>query len=365
MNRFMEGFDYGLPLADIARRFTQRELFETNADDAIESAAGGHGSIGLRLSTTGADAFGHSSGRLRKVLGNVSGNIAIVGFLFRSPTPFANLRVNTDPTLGDSTDTLLGLLRASAFQCWFRLNTNGTISAYRGSTLLGTTAVALQQNVQQYVEFKVTVATGAGGAIDVYIDNVNQLSLSGINTANTGTSGWDEFCLGPCATSVNSANSSVWHMDDLYVNDGSGGENDDVWGTVQIMTDLPTGDGDDSVWAPSAGSNFQNVDDAAPDDDATYNEAATAGDRDLYTFPSWAAAGEIKAVEILALARKTDAGTSTVKVVTKSGGTLANGATQGLGSTYAYISEVFDQDPIAAAPWDPASTPQFGLEKVV
>ena len=53
--------------------------------------------------------------------------------------------------------------------------------------------------------------------------------------------------------------------------------------TTRILR--PNGVGGANVWTPSAGANWQNVDEATADDDTTYNSTATVGDQDLFAYP--------------------------------------------------------------------------------
>lgn len=96
---------------------------------------------------------------------------------------------------------------------------------------------------------------------------------------------------------------------------------------VASETEVPTGAGATTQWTPSAGSNWQNVDDAvgAPDADSTYNESSTAGHMDLFTkaaLTNPSAPGAPNRVSLVGRFRRTSAtGTNpTVRFVLRIGG---------------------------------------------
>ena len=70
--------------------------------------------------------------------------------------------------------------------------------------------------------------------------------------------------------------------DDLYVCDDQGSRNNDFLGEVIVRTLLPTGAGTYTQWTPSAGSNYENVDETTPDDDTTYNATGVLDNQDSF-----------------------------------------------------------------------------------
>jgi hypothetical protein len=116
-------------------------------------------------------------------------------------------------------------------------------------------------------------------------------------------------------------------------------------------------------WTPSAGSNYQNVDDSgAHDSDATFNYTTTSGIKDALgitnTTPGVTVpAGHIVvAVRAGAMVRKSNAGTDPqVKLGIRDGsGNESLGAAQSLSTTYGYKSTRFTTTPLGAA-WSEAA----------
>ena len=107
-------------------------------------------------------------------------------------------------------------------------------------------------------------------------------------------------------------------MDDVYVTDG------EFLGDIKIGVLYPNAAGDSASWTPTpAGNNWQQVEEHAPDDDATYVSTPTVGAKDLYNLDDIdpAFSGAIKGVQALWLVRKSDEGEGAVKGVWKSGAT--------------------------------------------
>jgi hypothetical protein len=126
-------------------------------------------------------------------------------------------------------------------------------------------------------------------------------------------------------------------------------------------------------FTPSAGSNFQNVDDTIPgahDGDTTYNQSGTNGHVDWMSYSSafsgMAASAIAAAVHIYA-AKAPDGGTHSMRGKVKSGGTTANGTTAPLNSSYTRRQDAFAVDPNTGNPWASLSaitSAEFGYERV-
>lgn len=233
---------------------------------------------------------------------------------------------------------------------WYAyLRSTGKMEIHRGDTvlLLETTAV-FTPNEWQYVEFKVKI-DNAAGTVDVRRNGVSCGSVAGVDTQNSPNAYCSHFQFqggGPA---------SGTYIDDLYLCDGSGG--DDFRGDVTIGCLRPTGAGNYSGWTPSAGANWQNVDDLntvapCPDGDTSYNATATPGTRDSYAFENIAsAAASIQAVQIGVNVKKTTAGGRQIKPFVREAGVDYDGSIQGIGNDYATLPSILENDPATAAPW--------------
>ncbi len=217
---------------------------------------------------------------------------------------------------------------------------------------------------EQYAWFELKVTIDAtGGAVELRRNGVVLLTFSG-NTkgAPTGDITRVQF------RSMNQTGSNridVW-LDDIVIADDEGGRNDDFLGDLRISTLVSTADTDQKDRTPDSGSdNFSRVDDIPPDDDTSYVASDVVGDRDLYAM---AALGmtpfAIRGLQQTALARKDDAGDRALAFVLKSGATVEVSPAVTLGSSYAFLETMHEQDPATAEPWTSAAVDavQAGLE---
>jgi hypothetical protein len=146
----------------------------------------------------------------------------------------------------------------------------------------------------------------------------------------------------------------------------TGAVNNDFLGDVTVTALYPSGAGTTSGWTPSAGSNYQNVDETPANDDTDYNSTATLNAKDTYAMQDCAAGADIRAVQILAAVRKGAEGPGQVKLVTRSSSTDYDGAAQGIGGTsYSYVREIRETDPATAAAWSESgwNAVEIGLKK--
>jgi hypothetical protein len=149
----------------------------------------------------------------------------------------------------------------------------------------------------------------SAGAVTVKVDTgagpTTILDASGIDTEAVAGKTLQYF------STHRPAGTGNWSMDNLLVMDGTGAKDNTFKGPGRVYFQMPTGAGNYSDMTPSAGSNWQNVDEVPPDEDATYNQSPTPGHRDSFTVDSWASlipSGlDIVAVQVNAMARKTDA----------------------------------------------------------
>jgi hypothetical protein len=163
-----------------------------------------------------------------------------------------------------------------------RLRADGEIDVYRVTTLLGTTSgAAIEADVWFFVELKIFTHNSAG-TVDVRIDESSVLSLSGQDTVegNYYNSSWRLWAL----------SSGAVKFDHLHFLDGSGTKNNNLLGPKQVRTILPNAVGDSNEWTPTAGNNYECVDEDVIDDLTSYVASGVSGQQDLYEYPDISAA---------------------------------------------------------------------------
>ena len=363
----MESFDH-YATADLTEKWTSIYASGGTVAPAVTASIGRRSTAGVRWSNTVNERA--------KALGAVvaaSGTTCVVGFAFTSST-FASLAggVANDLTAdsGGYSNALCTIRLSGTTHVWFRLNTDGTITAlgpplsFTDWTVKGSSTAALTVGTTAYLEFLVTIHDTTG-VITVRKNGIPILSLTSQDTNNGGTPGWNEVVIGRLVTT--GAGSAVWDVDDLYIADGSGSA---PWngclGDVRVDVRNATGAGALADWTPSTGSNWQNIDDAAPDDDSTYNSAATASLTDTFVVDDAPVAGAtIYGVQVSLSAKKMDSGTCSLASVVRQSGSNQVGADQNPGTSYAYLRTVYQTNPHTSAQWTDSdfNADEFGYQR--
>lgn len=241
---------------------------------------------------------------------------------------------------------------ANGAQVTLGLTTTGAIRAYRGErdgTALGTSAdLVVGAGAWYFIENKVTV-DAVSGAVEVRVNGVTVLNLTGINTLNAGS---DEASQVRWGQNTNGDANAMW-IDDLHILNTSGTYLNDFIGDHAVIEDVPDADGADTGWTPSAGlDSYAMVDEIPQDGDTTYVQASAVNDRVSYTFPDLPAGYTgVACVELFHISRKTTAGDGTVKTICHSNVTEADGDSDALTETYSGYGSAFEIDPDTSLPW--------------
>lgn len=238
------------------------------------------------------------------------------------------------------------------------IETDGTLSIYRGLTLLGTSTNALSVGIWYYLELKV-FTNNVSGTAELKVNGASWLSLTSQDTQAGSNAYHTAFRLGIL-------NYAYVSFDDLYFLDASGTINNDFLGNQKVLALDPSAAGDDTDWTPSAGSNYQCVDDGALlDEDTTYNETSTSTDQDLYNYENLPAdVNTVNGVQINTEVKVT-AGSMDIENVIKTGTTTDVGTAETITSTtYVSSHRVEELDPDTAAAWTPSGVDgaQFGIK---
>jgi hypothetical protein len=267
--------------------------------------------------------------------------------------------------VGSFTGVILGLWDTTATaQVGLRINSDGSISVYRGAssadTLIGTSAAgafALGSTAADYhmVELEVIFATGATGEVRVRVAGAQVLEVLTVQTANSANA----YCnhIGLNTKTTGSAN---YAYDDLYLNDDSGSApHNTFYGEAFVVErSIPNGDGDSSQWLGSDGNsvnNFQLVDDGG-NDDTDYVASGTVSQEDTYAGSDLTnGTGTIIGVESNIVARKDDVATREIAAVLRPASTSYPQTTRAMAGTYALFWERVDINPETSLPWSIAS----------
>lgn len=232
-------------------------------------------------------------------------------------------------------------------------NTDGTVSVRRGTTagtVLGTTTQAFPYNVWHYWEMKVVLHDTTGSVV-IRLNNAVILNLTNIDTKNAGTGAVIDF-----VQFYNTAQHGVKY-DDIYINDGSGGVDDDFWGEIAIKTLVPTGAGNSTQLTPSTGSNWSCVDEAlnTTPNTSDYVGSSTVGQKDTYALTDLpAGTPTIKYASVGLYSAKSDAGAISAKRVLRVNGVDYTGADLTLAASYQWFWENIRLSPDTGLAWTKA-----------
>lgn len=213
----------------------------------------------------------------------------------------------------------------------------------RGTTTIGTVNDSIPQSTWHYLEVKVVI--GSSGSWEIRRNGATLGSASGVNTQNGGTGQLNNI------TWSNGGNPN-FYVDDLYILDGSGAAPlNDFLGDSLVECLAPNGAGDITNFTPSAGANWECVDEASQDGDTTYNASSTASHKDLYNLDNTSRSGAVRGLVVTAWMRKDDAGGRNACITVRSGSTDADGASIALGNSYQGYTAIFATDPNTGAAW--------------
>lgn len=232
-----------------------------------------------------------------------------------------------------------------------------TISVSRGlnSNMLGSAVGVFPTDAFFYLEVKYVISNVGTGSVEARINGQSVINVTNVSTrGNTfpyaTTDSWG-------SVEIRQGNgTAATYLDDFYLLDGAGTSSNDFWGDTRIDAHYPIGAGNKAQWTPSAGANYQNVDEGAsgPDDDTTRNSTATTGNIDTFEMANLVnAGGTIRGVQVLNCVKKDNAGPCTVRNVLRIGSTDYEGSDFAPSAeSYVYDRDIYDKSPATNLVWD-------------
>jgi hypothetical protein len=240
----------------------------------------------------------------------------------------------------------------------YRRNTGShRLEIYRGdgTTLLATgTTTTFTDDRAYYFQFHHTISDTTG-TVEVKIDGVTE-----VLTFVTGTATTQDTMNGAAETTCDrigfdTTAADILYVDDCIINDATDTDNVSYPANLGIEALMPSAAGDVTGLTPSAGSNYQNVDERPPNDATDYNSHATADTYDLYNIPAtqWTS---VASVALALRAQKSDAGAKSVahmvKYDTDASGTAdteATGSDVALSTSWSYHTKLYNRQPDSTA----------------
>ena len=208
-----------------------------------------------------------------------------------------------------------------------------------------------------------------GGIIQVRLDGVQTIDFLGDTEVGTDTIIYVIHWAAPGDVGFPSWYSCYGYYDDLAINNIIGIRNNSWLGLGGIIGLVPTGAGNYTQLTPSAGANWQCVDEVPPDDDGTYVEDAivdqkdTYGMQDLVITPGKVA--DIAAVQWLCRGLNTVSESGDFARLLRIAGVDYQGSDVGYDRSYDYHPEILETSPATGVAWTEAEVNALEVGMVV
>jgi hypothetical protein len=215
----------------------------------------------------------------------------------------------------------------------------------RHTTMVADLVGGTRFNEWRMYELYAKIAEAPDGILTLRIDGVQALTFTGDTQAGSVS----EIIYVSFGGSAN-----YTYFDDVAVNDTSGAADNSWCGDGRVIAIKPNAAGDVDDFTPSAGDNYECVDEV-PYNTTDYNESATDGHLDLFNLEACGLSGvDILGVDVKWMALKTVANGDQQRAVIKTGGTEYDGSDQGFDTTYTRLIETWRTNPDTAVAWTTA-----------
>lgn len=294
-----------------------------------------------------AKGFGTVDGR-RCMQMPPAGNVRITGLSSSDFVISGSVKFTDNSNSGSFLQIFRGLT-GSAQQCdIIRVGRTGEIAVTRNGTVIAASAPnILPIDVWHWISFGCHIADSPNGTWDVIVNGVHVLTGSG----DTNNSGGNITRLQIGNENAGFSGNPNWYVRDIIMETGTATPR-----TQRRVSYLePNGAGNSTQWTPSAGSNYQNVDerDGAPDDATTRNGSATNGNIDLYALAGLPETDSgIVAVREVARLAKDDATVRNARRVLRTNSTNFESGDLLLSTTWTwFLGSIRETNPQSAAAW--------------
>ncbi len=346
---FMDGFDHYDPqvLDGDGNKLLARGKASYLTRDALRIAGRRAASYALRL------PVGPEGGYVKNLAATITR--MYVGCAVRVPTS-GNTNSPEPLLMGvrDSSTNVSHLLK---------LGGDGRVYLYRRyfstDTLLASSIATVARGVWNYLELYVYCAS-SGGVIQVRVNGVLDIDLSSQNTKQSQGDLLTAFLAARPGTACDAA----VEVDDLYILDNSDTLNNTFLGDVRVDLLAPNAAGsNNAMTVTGAATAWEALSDS---DEATYVQSTataqktTVGHSNLPSMTSPTVYG----VQVVALARKTDAGSASLKGIAYSGSSTGAGATVVLTEQAQYQTGMINKNPNGSVQWTESTVnaAEFGVE---
>lgn len=242
-----------------------------------------------------------------------------------------------------------------------KVNSVGLISVDVAGSIVMASTNALAAGAWNYIEVR-ALNSATVGVLEIKVNGVTWLTVTG----NTRQGGGDYKAFGLGGAPGVFTSSLAVDFDDFYLCNASGTTNNTWLGDVRVDTLRPNGAGSNTQLAATpAGNNWDRVNEADTDLN-DYVQSTALGQRDTYQYSDLPAmtTPSVLGVQVVSVARKTDAGAANIKNLVKSGATVYQAAAVPLllqANTHLSIWEV---NPNGGVAWTESAVnaAEFGVE---
>lgn len=310
----------------------------------LETANPRTGAYHLRQTT------GPGGGVVRRVFGEPLSEVLLGRAIYCHSLP-------TTESVGTSGGGLGGIIvcslqdQANNRQCRILLGTDGALEVRdNGLGVLGRTVPVIGAGAYQHIEIYALAGDANDGAIEIRVDEVTRLNLTGITTTYTANNEFSQFICGAELTGA----TAVIDWADFFCNDtaddGSGCNTfigDTKCGVLMVNADTAQAD-----FTLSTGVSGYALLDETPPNDADYIEtSATAAESNFGLENGPASLTEILTIRPFNRAWKDDAGTCTIAPSMISNGDKSAVDDQPITTAPAYYDSNVPVNPDTGVPW--------------
>ncbi len=218
------------------------------------------------------------------------------------------------------------------------IQSDGSITFYNGGindTVIGNSEANLVLGAWNHLEI-IMLSDAAIGSFEL---RLNGESIASANSLGLSGELVTSIALGSTSTNAN----QDFQVDDLVITDGT-----DFLGPARVLTYFPGGSGSPNEWTPTgAATAHEAVDEATPDDDTSYIEAATVGDEQVFTIPTLSTEIDtVLGIYIDTRSKEDVAGSAVYRIdLTSSGNTEQGDDLAYMTDSYVYHGQYFTEDP--------------------
>lgn len=302
-----------------------------------------NGGVGKGLRLTQVDTLGNPAVLMGQNLSTsvASGGTIGIGFNFNI----------TSITLAASDTNSYGIVRLEdgttdgpTLICTTSKKLGINLGSYTGNSFDVPLGDALNEDQIYHIEVKYYLHATEGTA-EIRVDGETYSSATGLNTLQSMTA-VDKLEWGLKPESGSGVTFQHF-IDDLYIWDNTGSENNNWMGIRYVDTLFPSADTADEDWTRSSGTDsFDLINNVPPDEDNDNLTSSTTGDVSIFDMENLSNANYVPAAVMLgALVEKDTAGDGTFEMGLKSGSTEDNVEKDPVVTNSDYVTEVFNTDP--------------------